>query len=203
MYPSEEFYRKTQRAFLYNITVINNIPSIIKWGIISHERAQHFQHESIALAEVQERRALIKVPNGKKLHSYANLYFDFHNPMMYKRQNQAEDMCVLAISSKVLDLSDCIVSDRNAASDYARFYEPADAMENLDFEKIYAKNWNHIDQIEKISHKSIKCAEILIPNKVPYSYIIFGYVMNQEAKERMLRLGFDKEIKVEPIVFFR
>ena len=44
------------------------------------------------MAEIQGRRDLVMVPNGRSLHEYANLYFDQRNPMMFKRRN--EDICV-------------------------------------------------------------------------------------------------------------
>ena len=61
------------------------------------------KHASIAMSDVQSRRNDVIIPNGGPLHSYANAYFDPRNPMMYKRQNIAESLCVLAISASVLD----------------------------------------------------------------------------------------------------
>jgi hypothetical protein len=203
MFAADVFISVTNRQCVYNISLIDNIPSIMQYGIVSYYQAKRIPHQSIAMNEVQDRRAKVSIPNGGKLHSYANLYFDYHNPMMYRRQDQAEEMCVLAIHCSILNLPDSVVSDRNAASDYARFYEPLEAMYSLDFPKIYAKNWNHDDPIEKATHKSIKCAEILIPNQVPYSYVCGAYVMNQEAKVRMTEMGFDKKTVINPAVFFR
>ena len=203
MFPADEFTSRTHKKYVYNISLIDNIPSIMQYGIVSYYQAKRIPHQSIAMNEVQVRRATVSIPNGGKLHSYANLYFDYHNPMMYKRQGQAEKMCVLAVHCSILNLPECVISDRNASSDYARFYEPLEAMRSLDFAKIYATNWNHDDPFEKATHKSIKCAEILIPNQVPYSYVCGACVMNQEAKERMIDMGFDKDIVVRPTVFYR
>ena len=203
MLPADEFYRITGKRYVYNISLIQNIPSIMRYGIVSYNKARRLPHQSIAMNPVQERREAVSIPNGGKLHSYANLYFDHHNPMMYKRQDQAEEMCVLAISSDVLNFPNCIVSDKNASTDYARFYEPMEAMRSLDFDKIYAKNWNHDDPIEKRIHKAIKCAEILIPDQVPYSFVLSACVLDQNAKERMEGIGFDKTIHIKPAVFFR
>ena len=95
--------------------------------------------------EVQSIRDKIQVPGGLMLHQYANLYFDSRNPMMYKRKN--EDICVLKISDSVLELADVIISDMNASSQYARFYEPSVGIEKLDYYMIYAESWTDNDQI--------------------------------------------------------
>ena len=123
--PSRVFYDKTRRKSVFNIQPICNIPSVIENGILSYNRAQEIRHASVAMADVQRRRNDITIPQGLPLHDYANAYFDPRNPMMYKRQHEVENLCVLAISSEVLDLEGTIVSDGNAASSYSRFFTPS------------------------------------------------------------------------------
>ena len=64
-------------------------------------------HVSIAMPEVQAIRAAVRVPDGSKLgrplHTYANLYFDARNPMMYVRKHEHESTCVLCVDPAVLD----------------------------------------------------------------------------------------------------
>lgn len=93
-------------------------------GILSYERAAKVQHHSVALQPVQERRDQKHVPGGLKLHQYANLYFHARNPMMFKRLAEASNLCVLRVSTQVLALEGAVISDQNAASDYARFLHP-------------------------------------------------------------------------------
>jgi hypothetical protein len=56
------------------IAPISTVPSIMQHGILSHVRAEKLQHVDIALGGVQDRRAGKVVPNGRRLHEYANLY---------------------------------------------------------------------------------------------------------------------------------
>ncbi len=70
---------------LHYITPIGNVPSILRQGILSHIRLQRVEHESVAMEEIQDRRAKVIVPGGLKLHEYVNLYICARNPMMYKR----------------------------------------------------------------------------------------------------------------------
>lgn len=201
---SDLFYARTRKRYLYNITAIANIPSIIQHGIVSHDSAQRFQHNSIAMTDVQERRSLIKVPNGLRLHQYANLYFTYHNPMMYKRKELSEALCVLAVSAAVLNIDECVVSDMNAAASLVRFYSAAEGIGVLDFDMVFAEYWVHPGDIIKThNHKAIKCAEILVPFAIPFSYIDGAYVVSQKSKEALESTGFNKRIVVRPSVFFQ
>lgn len=174
----------------------------MKRGLLSNERANRVSHVSIAMNEVQERRELVRVPNGLRLHQYANLYFDPRNPMLSRKRSQNEEICVLKFDRSVLDLNDVIVSDKNASSAYAAFYSPSVGLENIDFNLVYAQYWTDSDYYAQCRKKSIKCAEVLVPRFIPYEYVICAAVINEQTAERLKDLGFDREIIVEPRVFF-
>lgn len=203
MRASELYFQKTGKKYVYNIMPINNIPSVLEHGIICFNQIQPLHHASIAMTEVQARRDKVEIPNGLHLHEYANFYFSYHNPMLYKRKDQAEEFCILALSSKIIDIEGCIVSDRNAAAALARFYSPHDGLEELDFTTIHAKYWTDPDLLIMREKKAIKCAEILIPYRVPPSYIVEACVVNEEIKIQLKELGFDKKITINPHVFFK
>jgi hypothetical protein len=115
---------------------LENIPSVLKFGILSNERAAKLQHRSVAMEDVQEKRELKHVPGGLELHQYANLYFHARNPMLYKRKDEAS-LCVLRVSSEVIQLPGVVLADCNASSPYVRFLAPSQ-WELLDYEAIYA-----------------------------------------------------------------
>ncbi len=201
--PSKLLFDRAHRKSVYNIQPISNVPSVIEHGILSYQRAEALQHESIAMQDVQSKRADVCIPNGKPLHSYANAYFDPRNPMMYKRQQDAENLCVLAVAATILDLPGVIVSDGNAASRYSRFYAPADGIQKLDFVTVYCEWWTSEDWLDQQRKKRIKCAEILVPDAIPYEYIIGAITVSEQAKETLQAQGFQKEIVIRPRVFFR
>lgn len=200
---SQLFLTQGNRKSVYNIQAISNIPSVIRHGLLSYNRAAEVEHTSIALSEVQARRATVIVPNGNPLHAYASAYFDPRNPMMYKRKDIAETLCVLAISPTVLDIEGTVITDGNAASPYSRFYRPAEGLQALDFVSIYAAWWTDEDDYVQANKKRMKCAEILIPNAIPYNYIIGAYTVNESAKEQLQMQGFQKPIYNVPKIFFR
>jgi len=168
----------------HSIMPIVNIPSVIQHGILSHYQANRLNHA-----------------NAHELHKYANLYFHARNPMMFLRKYEAENICVLIINTKVLNLAGVVLTDRNASSDYVRFLKKED-YHKIDYDLVYAENWTDDDQREYYRKKSIKCAEILVPNKVDPSYIIGAYVVSENAKLKLSQYGFNKEITIKPDMFF-
>lgn len=202
MRPSEKFTEITGQTGLYNIQAIANVPSIMHLGLLSNEKARSIDHISIAMNEVQERRELIRIPNGLKLHQYANLYFDPWNPMLSRKRSQNEEICILKFDRVVLDFEGVIISDKNASSNYAAFYEPNIGLDCIDFDLVYARYWTDEDYYEHCKKKSIKCAEILVPYSIPSDYIVCAAVVNKNAAKRLEKTGFDKNIIIEPRVFF-
>lgn len=202
--PSEQFYKRTGKENLYNIMPIENIKSVISNGILCFDKAAVLkEHKSIAMNDVQQRRSGIVIPNGLSLHQYANLYFAYNNPMLYKRRNMAEEFCILVLSHEVLDIEGCILSDQNAATSLARFFTPSEGIKEIDFMRVFAKSWNHENYYEHQRHKAIKCAEVLIPEYIPYHYIIGAYVLDEAVQKSLMNQGFVKPIRTNASVFYR
>ena len=188
---------------LHYITPINNIPSILQHGILSHKRAERITHETVALQEVQERRKDKRLPTGKWLHDYVNLYICARNPMMYRRRDLHQDLCVLRISPEVLDIRGAVVADRNASSEYAAFYPSPEGLRKVNGELVFSEYWTHPDQILEWEHKSIKCAEILIPDRLDPSYIMGAYGSARQSIRRLRENGLTGNIVVDEHMFFR
>jgi len=71
---------------LYYITHLENVPSILHHGILSHEAVKEkaLGFTAIYDVEIVSRRSRISTPDGKTLWSFANLYFQPRNPMLYR-----------------------------------------------------------------------------------------------------------------------
>jgi len=189
--------------YFYNIMPIENIPSVVCNGILSFDMAQSLSHTSVALTEVQSRREKVYIPNGNRLHSYANLYFTYHNPMLYRLQEKADYICVLAVDQQIIYTDGCVLSDRNASTDLVKFYTPEDGLESIDFDLVFAQDWTDSNPYTNRLKKATKCAEILIPDYIPYDYILGAYVVSEESAEALSQAGFDKKIVVNSKVFYR
>jgi RHS repeat-associated protein len=67
---------------LHFISPIENLASILEYGILCHNRAKELPHQSVAMNEIEETRRDKRIPGAGVLHDYENLYFDAHNPML-------------------------------------------------------------------------------------------------------------------------
>ena len=183
------------------IMPIANVASVLANGILSHEQAAKLNHHSVAMQAMQDKRDLKTVPSGLRLHQYANLYFHARNPMLSVRRH--EDVCILRVSTVVLQIQGTVITDQNAASSYVRFYAPSQSR-LLDFEDIYARDWKHPDdQIREWRHKSRKCAEVLVPHRVPANLLIGAYVVDESASTRLNQAGFGLPVSIDADFFFR
>ncbi|OFZ68923.1 MAG: hypothetical protein A2V79_03800 [Betaproteobacteria bacterium RBG_16_56_24] len=188
---------------LHCIMPIANTTSIMQHGILSHERAAKLKHYSVAMEEIQDRRDKVQVPGGMRLHHYANLYFHARNPMMFKRKDQADSLCVLRVSRDVLALERVVLADQNASSDYVRFLSPAQ-IRLINLDQVYADDWRHPDdRIAYFRHKATMCAEVLVPNVVAPELIVGAYVVNQQARQALLATGFNRAVQINAHLFFQ
>lgn len=199
--------RRDQLYELHYITPVSNLPSILREGILCNQASRRHGHASVAMPEIQERRSFKTVPGGRRLHDYACLYLHARNPMLYKRKDRHAELCILRVSTDVLELPEVVITSQNASSDYVRFYSAPDGLKYLDYELVFAEYWTHPDDpIEEYRHKSIKCAEVLVPDRVRLDYIFGAYVSNPDTRtivETHARLaGHPLEVVVDRHLFF-
>lgn len=195
--------KREELAELHYIAPISNVPSILEHGILSHRRAARVQHETVAKPEVQDIRAGKRIPGGHLLHEYANLYVCARNPMLYVRKSRHAGLCILQVATSVLDIHGAVVTDQNAASDWARFAPAPAGLTMVDPEMTFAEYWTHPnDQKLEWRHKSMKCAEVLVPDLVPPSFILGAYVSCQPSRDRMVEVAPRLSIHFNPHLFF-
>lgn len=187
---------------LHYITPICNVPSIMEHGILSHTRAELLRHQSVAMEEMQDRRARVRVPGGKPLHEYANLYICGRNPMLFKRLDQREQICVLAVNISVLDLPGVIVTDRNAGGDYVQFRPAPDGLSIVNRELTFAEYWTSQNQIDYWQRKAAKCAEVLVPGQIDPRLIRAAYVSCEEAKAILEAPNTGLAVRIDEHLFF-
>jgi hypothetical protein len=187
---------------LHYITAIENVASILQRGILSHRRAERVAHSSVAMQEVQDRRSGIRIPNARALHEYANLYFCARNPMLFLRRNVADTLCVLRVDSSVVDLAGVILTDGNAASGATAFYPSPTGLSKIDREMVFAKYWVEGNGEVNTEKKRVKCAEVLVPDRVEASLIIGAHVRSAVARLALATAAPTLAISHTPDLFF-
>lgn len=189
---------------LHYITHIDNVPSILKYGILCHRDAQLYKHISVADQDVQARRASKRVPGGLPLHHYANLYINARNPMLYRncREYRAESVSVLRVSKKVLFLSNAVIADKNAAAEVTRFYPSPVGLSMVDKRLVFAEYWIDDDPIAHRQKTLAICAEVLVPGKIEASLIEGVFVATQGVAEVLKSKGVTLPLYVNRKMFF-
>lgn len=185
---------------LHYITPICNVPSIMQRGILSNARAARTQHASVAIQEVQDRRSRVMVPGGRRLHEYVNLYICARNPMLYVRRHQA--VCVLTVSTDVLDLPEVVITDSNASSDYVRFAASPAGIRIVNRDRTFAEYWTGNGQIEEWRKKAAKCAEVLVPDLIEPRFVRGVYVSSDQARADVTALDTGLTVTVDRHLFF-
>ncbi len=192
---------------LHFITSVRNVTSVVKYGILSYSRAGRIEHTSLAKADVQDRRAKVRVENGRPLHDYANLYICGRNPTLYLMIRNAgghQHLAVVTVSTAVLDLPDVVITDQNAASDWCRFSSSPQGLRIVDRDAVFAEYWTHPDdRIAEWRHKSVKCAEVLVPDQVGRQYLTGLKVSSSQTAANLASDGCDLPISVDTHLFFR
>lgn len=196
----------TKASDLYYITHIDNLPSILKLGILSHSRMEKegVQRRPIYDPSIVNRRRDKAVPSGGSLWEYANLYFQPRNAMLFRvvAENSAENIAVLSLRPSILGREDIFITDGNAASDETEFYSASDGLNQL--LEIRRQADREFWSAETGSKRRLM-AECLVPGQVDASLIQGIYVASPDMVERVKALlpGSGIPVIPEPAWFFK
>ena len=187
---------------LYYITHVENVPSILERGVLSHAyiESHHIPFKPIYDEAIVSNRKNKPTPDRPSLWEYANVYFQPRNPMMYRvvKEKGPTELAVIGITSDVLNVPEVLVTDGNAASHATQFYRPAEGLAALDRHVIRSEYWKNED-----GSKRKIMAECLVPERIPPERIDAIYVADHETKERVRAIA-TREIHIipEPHLFF-
>ncbi len=155
---------------LYYITHIDNLPSILAKGILSHERIrlEGIQNTTIYLEHLVNKRGKRCTSDGKNLWHYANLFFQPRNSMLFGviKSKGKQNLTVLRISSAVLQRQGVFVTDGIASNKLTQIYSRSEGLEVIQAQQEMLQSdswtsWNHSDKIRRQL-----MAECLVPNHV-------------------------------------
>jgi hypothetical protein len=174
-------------------------------GILCKNKAKKLKTKpiSVAMEDIQNIRANKIVPGGLPLHDYANVYLHARNPMLRKLSDQHAELCVIRVSTKILDIENVVITDGNSASSYTAFLPSPGGLLAVDGDLVFAEYWTDTNEIVGWRKKRAKCAEILVPSRIPARFITGAHVSCREAEEALLAIGFDLPIVIDAHLFFR
>ncbi|AFZ46285.1 hypothetical protein Cyast_0305 [Cyanobacterium stanieri PCC 7202] len=206
--------RKVGIDGLYYITDINNIPSILRNGILSHSKINQLGIKPVTVydQDIVELRKNKKV-NDKPLWDFANLYFQPRNAMLYRliRSVNSENICILQIKKTFLTLkkfqSKIYISDGNMASSESKAF-PLQESENLFNEILQNIDSDWWDRNDGSLRKMM--AECLVYDSIPPSQIQSIYVSSDNNRKSLIKklnaenISLSKiSVVAEPHKFFK
>jgi hypothetical protein len=179
--------RKRRIKSLYYITHVDNLPSILRWGILSHRRVeeQGVQFTPVYDAAIVANRRGRTTPDGKNLWDFANLYFQPRNPMLYRVINEKDKdkIAILGVTPQVLDIAGSFVSMGNAAS-YLSEIAPLEEGIKIITDELWSVITSDWWREEDGSKRKIM-AECLVPGVVPPDSIHTIYVVSHQAADQV------------------
>lgn len=198
--------RKPEIKSLYYITHINNLPSILQHGILSHRLVQErgIPYTQIYDAEIVSNRQAKIAPNGKSLWDFANVYFQPRNPMLYRvlHEKDAAELVVIGVLPRVLSDPSAFIALGNAASGATEILPVAEGRERISeiWSTINAEWWNAMD-----GSKRKIMAECLVPDSIAPEEIHTIFVASHGVAEKVRNLPLLRSVTVvpEPAMFFR
>ncbi|MEH2024886.1 DarT ssDNA thymidine ADP-ribosyltransferase family protein [Nostoc sp.] len=198
--------RKPDIKSLYYITHIENLPSILQRGILSHKKVEELgvSYTPIYDSGIVSKRKDKFTPAKSSLWEYANLYFQPRNPMMYRvvHEKDKRDIAVIGVKPDVLAAAGGLITDGNAANDPTQFFAIKEGREILQKQWKIIQNewWNELD-----GSKRKIMAECLVPKQISPELVHSIFVADYKAKERVETIIGSAKIPVvpEPNMFFQ
>ena len=204
--------RRRHKRFreLYYITHVENVPSILEHGILSHAEIERrrMAHMPLYDRQIVTNRRYRTAPDGRSLWEFANLYFQARNPMLYRvlRENvgREREVVVLGVKRDVLNRPDVFITTGNAASLTSDILPRAEGLARLEgiLREVNIEFWTDAQ-----GSKRRIMAEVLVPERVPPELVTTIYVQDHIAQEQVrARLEAHSaprvEIVPEPHMFF-
>ncbi|GBF80518.1 DarT ssDNA thymidine ADP-ribosyltransferase family protein [Aphanothece sacrum] len=191
---------------LYYITHIENIPSILERGILSHQEVERLNIDFTPIYdhEIVSKRKDKSTGENDSLWNYANLYFQPRNPMMYRvvHEKDTRNIAIIAVKSNVLSEIGVRVTNGNAANNATEFYPSSEGR------KVLEKNWKIIQNDwwnDSDGSKRIIMSECLVPRKIKSDFIDSIFVCDHHTQSKVKQLISNSNIPVipEPTLFFK
>ncbi|MFN4219616.1 MAG: DarT ssDNA thymidine ADP-ribosyltransferase family protein [bacterium] len=190
---------------LYYITHIDNIPSILERGILCHRliEKENIKYTPIYNVDIVASKKEKKLPDGRNLWDFANLYFQPRNAMLYRvvLDLGIENIAIVGLKNSILYKEDIFIENGNTASPYTIILPIKQARKHIkDIRKKVDREWWALED----GSKRELMAECLVPGKVSSSYISEIYVPNHEVKSKLQSKIPEVNIPIipEPELFF-
>ena len=211
---------------LYHITHQKNVPSILKYGILSHAAIDALATNSnggflsrmrswfngnepndFALPQVVYNPEVValrknrQTPSGESLWKYANFYINVRNAMLFTVHRGGKNVVVLEVSPNIMKIPGSFISIGNAAVSASSIVPVADGIRQITIDKLWRKvhaEWWNTDDVTKC----LAMSEVLVPERVEPEQITAIYVSTHDARREIQSIAGAMPVSVEAHTFF-
>jgi hypothetical protein len=182
-----------KNRFIYHFTHLRSLPGLIRNGLLSTNRQIDLglTHKSIALQDIQDRRATMIVTCGPKgvVHDYVPFYICSRSSMLLSVVNAKNvdqpHLIYLATPFSLIERDDVVFSNASANTVVPPefFTHPAD-LARLDWTAIDSLKWS----LESDEKNQARMAEVLIHQQLEIGAIDHIIVWNEQIKTKVERI---------------
>lgn len=198
---------KYRHRSLYHFTHLNNLASIIRYGLLSAREVEQrgLKHTTIAYQTIQERRASMRVPCGPRgvIHDYVPLYFCKRSPMLYAVvNNKIADQALLIYLEfpiAIMERLPCVFTNASAnTGEPPGFFHDPTNLDHVDWDAVETWRWGSKHDIAgRMPVRQAKMAEVLVHRSIGIDEVTRIVVFNQRVKDAVVTT-FEKEKRTPP-----
>lgn len=182
--------------FLYHMTHIDNLDSILKHGLLSHNNP--YKQQDISNKQVNSRRSHRETIYYRKVHDYVPFYFNPRNAMLYRNLHKyGDNIIILKFRRELLLQKDTIFTNKNASTDSVKYFNNFRDLDKLNWEYIWSSSW-----YDRIIIKQTMMAEVLVYNRVSIDYLEGIVCKSKKMKLKLEEKYQNIDIIVNKSLFF-
>ena len=179
-----------KNGYIYHMTHIEHLPSILAHGLLSHNNP--YKKHDISNKSANDKRERIEPIHNRSVHEYVPFYFNPRNAMLYRVQKeQGDNIVLLEIKKEILLLNGVIFTNGNAAAQSLGFADDIDDLLNpsfINWDEVFATSWNDANENVKNEKKFKMMAEVLVPDMVPSAMIAGIVCQNSSVCQKVAKL---------------
>jgi hypothetical protein len=177
--------------FLYHMTHIDNLSTILKHGLLCHNNK--YQKIDISDCDVNSRRNRKEPIYNKSIHSYVPFYINPRNAMLYKRREKQDEIVILVLKNELMINQGVLFTDGNASCSSTGFSNNLSRdITKLDWDCLKDNFWNnHVDG------RRTRMAEVLVPNYVSQDNILVIIVSNTTLEEKIKEISYNTTVIID------
>lgn len=193
-----------QGRFFYHFTLLDNLPDILRHGFHSpnEQRRLGLLHKSIAIRQIQDRRATMVVTCGPGgvVHDYIPFYLCKRSSMLLYVVNaknvDQQHLIYLALPISLIDQPHVVYTNASANTDFPpEFFADPQNLRDLDWAAIGSLKW----KMATDAKKQARMAEVLIYQNVDVRLIDHIIVWNDSIRTRVQQIYEQAGLPAPPI----